>query len=92
MREEELKKLAYEAERAARTNPVGDSAIGSGAQTAQCGRPMENSLRERLERNLHRARREGHRQHRLEELVFLLDKNPEIARILDLVEDLGKDG
>lgn len=50
--------------------------------------PCRPSLRERVTSHLYRARKEADTRNRLEELQFLLDKNPDIARILDLIEDV----
>lgn len=50
--------------------------------------PARPSLRDRVEYDLTNARQASRRRDRMEELAHLLDKNPEIARILDLVEDL----
>lgn len=46
------------------------------------------SLRERVSDQLYRARSESGKCSRLEELTFLLEKNPEVARILDLIEEV----
>lgn len=56
-----------------------------GCDTAQSARP---SLRERVSMDLHRSMREVRKRDRLEELSYLLDKNPDIARILDLIEEV----
>lgn len=64
-----------------------------GLYQGQCGtaneatQPMQASLRERLREQAARARRESRKVDRLDELNYLLDKNPEVARILDLLED-----
>jgi hypothetical protein len=50
--------------------------------------PCRASLIERVRSQADRASAEGRRSERLRELVFLLDKNPDIARILDLVEEV----
>lgn len=55
----------------------------SGAATI--GRP---GLRDRVRDQLSRASQEASRASRLDELETLLDKHPDVARILDLVEDL----
>jgi hypothetical protein len=46
------------------------------------------SLMERVSGQLERGRIESARACRLDELKYLLDKNPEVARILDLIEDV----
>lgn len=53
--------------------------------------PVQEGLTERFRSNLRRVNREKRKADRLEELVYLLEKNPEIARILDLVDALGHD-
>lgn len=50
--------------------------------------PCRASLRERVDSQLHRARREKIKAERLEELQYLLEKYPDIARILDLIEEV----
>lgn len=46
------------------------------------------SLRERVAGQLRHAQQEAGKAGRLMELDMLLDKNPDIARILDLVEEV----
>ena len=48
------------------------------------------TLSERVSNRLYRAQQEAYKAERLAELARLLEKNPEIARILDLVEELGQ--
>lgn len=50
--------------------------------------PCRPSLRERVDQQCCYARNESRRARRLDELARLLDKNPEVARILDLMEEL----
>ncbi len=50
-----------------------------------CSRP---SLGQRVADQLGQAHREARKRDHLEELNYLLGKNPDIARILDLVEEL----
>ena len=45
-------------------------------------------LRDRVGKQAAEASRQSHKAERLQELAYLLDKNPEIARILDLMEDV----
>ena len=54
-----------------------------GLQSAQCVRP---GLRERVNDAFYRAERESRKCDRLKELAELLDSNPAIARILELIE------
>ena len=49
--------------------------------------PRRPSLRERVAMDLHRAERESNKAMRLRELSELLDRNSEVARILDLIEE-----
>lgn len=54
-----------------------------------CGsneRPARPGLRDRVGRQFREARDNAEKANRLDELCFLLDKNPEVARILDLIE------
>lgn len=55
-------------------------------QQAQGNMAAAPSLRERVANQLHRARQEAVRRERLEELQYLLDKHPEVARMLELLE------
>ena len=52
--------------------------------------PCRASLRERVAMDLIRAERESNKALRLRELNDLLDKNPDVARILDLVEEVRR--
>lgn len=56
-----------------------------------CDYPKRENLRERLNYRLVRAYRDADKLAKTQELAALLDKNPEVARILDLVEELGRD-
>ncbi len=53
--------------------------------------PLRESLTGRFRNRLHRHQREGRKADQLGELLHLLEKNPEVARILDLVDALGND-
>ena len=59
-----------------------------GAAKTYADEPMRVSLRERVAMDLNRSVRESNKLQRLQELTFLLDKNPEVARILDLIEEV----
>lgn len=48
------------------------------------------SLRQRIKSQLRRAQDEARKENALHELEYLLDKNPEVARILDLLDQIGK--
>lgn len=77
------KERAYQQQMQAQTGAIG------GAMTPKSlDEPCRASLRERVAMDLGRARRESRKLERLSELEFLLDKNPEVARILDLIEDV----
>ncbi len=51
---------------------------------------VEPPFRDRLQIRLHRARGEARKAHQIEELLYLLDKQPEVARLLELVEAVGR--
>jgi hypothetical protein len=65
------------------------------AQTQACGAATLNgyggrkTLRDRLKANIEDARNQRDRLARQNELFALLEKNPEIARILELIEEIG---
>lgn len=50
--------------------------------------PCRLSLNERVEAQLNRSMREAKRAERLQVLAYLLNKHPDIARILDLVDEV----
>jgi hypothetical protein len=79
--EEVLVKMKAEAAQCA-ANTVGSGILGM--------TPKPSSLRERLRSNLSYARRQAQKREQMEELEYLLDKHPEVARILDLLEEVGK--
>lgn len=92
-REQEAKMKAYQTQCAekASENPNCDT-VGTmnGAPIGYAGESCTRaSLRERVASQTHRARKESRRLDRLNELEYLLDKNPEIARILDLLEEVN---
>lgn len=49
--------------------------------------PCHVGLVERIHAQLRRTTGEARRAERLQELAMLLDRNPEVARILDLVDE-----
>ena len=61
---------------------------GSAAGCGTIGKAAGASLLERINDRLYQAQAEGRRAEKLGELKFLLDKNPETARILELLEIL----
>ncbi len=58
------------------------------AGKTETAEPCKTSMKERLESNLYQAKKQSRKREQLEELLYLLDKNPEVARILELVESL----
>jgi hypothetical protein len=52
--------------------------------------PADPGLRERIAAQRFHAERESVKANRLAELEYLLDKNPEVARILDLMEQVRR--
>lgn len=50
--------------------------------------PARPGLRERIGDQSRRAGNEARKAERLKELEYLLDKHPEVARILDLLDDV----
>ena len=70
----------------------GNAAIGgySTLNKAEAQMPCKSSLRDRIASRAHHAARESRRAENLKELQYLLDKNPEVARILELLEAAGE--
>ncbi len=62
------------------------------AGSAGIGKPAmhiaEPSMRERLKAQLYHAQKESSKENKLLELEYLLDKNPEVARILELLDQV----
>ena len=52
--------------------------------------PCKAPLRDRIGSRARRAGNEARRAENLKELQYLLDKNPEVARILELLEAAGE--
>ena len=50
--------------------------------------PARDSLLDRVRARVDRAKRESVKYERLAELQYLLDKHPEVARILELMEEM----
>ena len=63
-------------------------AYGLAGQVGDLQTACRVSLRERISSQRRNAAREGNKEIRLAELEHLLDKNPEVARILDLIEEV----
>ena len=83
MAAEQVKLKAWDAEKRNLNNQCGPAM--SGACTMK---PMRPKLYEWVEAELRTTRKQAHRVDRLFELQGLLEKNPDVARILDLIEDL----
>ncbi len=86
--QEEKLKAAREAETSAAKCAQGSTA-GVAKELGYATRfddPGRVGIRERVENDLNRASREARKLEQLHELSFLLQKNPEVARILDLIE------
>lgn len=64
------------------TAPAGYDARGG----ALCGGPALGRLSARVDAHLHGARQDAQRADRLQELQYLLQLHPDVARILDLLE------
>ncbi len=70
------------------TNQACGAAPGT-ASLKDC-EPKRAGLRDRLRDMEYRAQREERKGRQAAELGFLLDKNPDFARILDLLEEVGR--
>ncbi len=82
---EQLKKQC--AEQQDRANcPTANGLLGSTLSQAGYAEPARPGLRERVAADLRHAQRNASKENALHELTYLLDKNPEVARILDLME------
>lgn len=87
------KRLAYERERmyAEQAKAAVDQINANGAALGTEYGMLENAspnLRERVVSQLRHSANAARKQGRMSELLLLLDKNPEVARILDLVKEL----
>lgn len=78
---------AYLHEKANDTTRAANVSCGAAIGT-QYGMECRASLAERVSNQARNAARESDRLHRLRELEMLLAKNPEVARILDLMEEV----
>lgn len=66
---------------------AGYGTLGGMAPNTMSGMdPRRPSLMESVESQLHRATGEARKADQLRELQYLLQKNPDVARILDLIE------
>lgn len=62
----------------------------SGEAMGLCAEPKRANLRQRCYDSQFRAERESRKAGLMYELGQLLDKNPEVARILDLIKEVGR--
>lgn len=83
--EEHAHKQREETLNAMRANLAQDGCAGQ----ANAAMPVREGMRERFRSRLDRARSEGNKAAQLGELVCLLDDNPDLARILELIDALG---
>jgi hypothetical protein len=88
MREAEMREKMNAAERNASTAYRAGLSQGV-AGLAYENEPMRPGLRERVNSSFYRAERESRNVSRLKELADLLDTNPALARILELIEQTG---
>ena len=77
---------------AERFGQIGGAAIGgySALNQAEAQMSCKSSLRDRIASRARHAAHESRRAENLKELQYLLDKNPEVARILELLEAAGE--
>lgn len=78
------KQLKQQAEMNAQFAQSNGAAIGGYASPPQ--EPCRAGILDRVQNDLNRASREARKLEQLHELSLLLQKNPEVARILDLIE------
>ena len=83
--EHKLKSMAEQEARLNQGSTCASSVLGSTNEGCCLASP---SLRERIRNQSYHAKVESRRVEQLQELEFLLDKNPEVARILDLLESV----
>ncbi len=76
------------AAKAAKEGMQGAATAGYADSPALAHETMTQRIRSQRNRTVEQARK----REQLEELIYLLDKNPEVARILDLVEAVGAVG
>ncbi len=81
---QQKKSLYEQAERMSREDVMTQGRVGRNETLEPC----KMSMKERFEANLYQAKRQSRKRDQLEELLHLLDKHPEVARILDLIESL----
>lgn len=86
--QKELESMKAQAEFQAKNYATGKADVG--ILTNATSEPCRPSLAERVRLDLNRARQESVKASRLEELNMLLSKHPDVARILDLLEDVRR--
>lgn len=67
---------------------VGSGFLGGAMCMDQDKTPCRDPLIERVRSRFHRSASEGRKADRMNRLLHLLEKNPEVAEILDLVEEV----
>jgi hypothetical protein len=85
MTTEQEYKLKYMAEQ---MQSQGESRAGSTVGRCDANSPERASLRIRVQEQWERSNREGRRARAMEELGDLLDKHPEVGRIVELLEEM----
>lgn len=62
--------------------------IAGMAAQQQCGEAIRESLYDRISIQANRARIEARKADKLQELLVLMEENPAVTRILDLLDDV----
>lgn len=83
MTDNEYEKQMYDKRNAADFMQAQSGELRTGATIGEVKR---QSMQERIASQLYRSTREARNAEALRELQYLLEKNPEVARILDLME------
>lgn len=89
MNDEEMKEM-NETLSAAAAQCRTEVQYGGGAMGGALNGPAMDNLMGRIASQCKRAQRSAMKAERLGELQYLLDKNPEVARILTLLEEVDK--
>lgn len=69
---------------------TGPSTPYNACGSAGLSEPMRDNLQQRVASQTRRAQRESRKANKLSELQYLLDKYPDFARILTLLEEVDK--
>jgi len=80
--EREMEEKMRQAKMQAEANQAQAGTVGNAT-------PLRESWTGRFRSRLGHSMQESRRAEQLNELLYLLDKHPEIARILDLVDEVG---